>query len=186
AVFTAVPVVRATDTPLTGMSDVAETTVVPVAAEVIVTWQNAVAPPPTYVHWFEPTKLPGPDTIVAVAVCGPASIVPLSAFTVIVSTWFAPTGFVAVAGLMLMFPSTHVLVAGPELSPAPSVFRDRGMPSTVTEACALTTVAPVVDEVSVIWQLPVPPEVVHGFEVVKFPGPLSIVKAIDVPSGALT
>ena len=46
AVFTAVPVVRVIVTPLTGMFDVAETTVVPVAAEVIVTVQDAVAPPP--------------------------------------------------------------------------------------------------------------------------------------------
>src|SRR5262249_61829968 len=46
AVFTAVFVVRVIVCPLTGMSDVAETTVVPVAADVIVTVQLAVAPPP--------------------------------------------------------------------------------------------------------------------------------------------
>jgi hypothetical protein len=34
----------------------------------------------------EPTKLPGPLTIDAVAVCGPAPIVPPTAFTVIVNT----------------------------------------------------------------------------------------------------
>ena len=51
----------------------------------------------------DPTKLPGPLTIDAVAVCGPASIVPPSAFTVIVSTWFVPVGFVAVAGVIWMF-----------------------------------------------------------------------------------
>ena len=50
--------------------------------------------------------------------------------------------------------------------------------------CALTTVVPVVAELSVIVQLPVPPAVVHGFGEVKLPGPLSIVKLICVPSGA--
>jgi hypothetical protein len=40
------PVVRGIDCPLTGMFEVAETTVVPTAAEVIVTVQLAVAPPP--------------------------------------------------------------------------------------------------------------------------------------------
>src|SRR3954454_24678267 len=86
AVFTAVPVVRVIVCPFTGMSDVAETTVVPTAAEVMVTVQLAVAAPPVYVQDGVPTKLPGPDTIEAVAVCGPASSVPLSAFTVIVNT----------------------------------------------------------------------------------------------------
>ena len=65
----------------------------------------------------EPTKLPGPDTIEAVAVCGPASIVPPSAFTVIVSAWFVPTGLVAVAGVIWMFAFTHALLAFP-LPPA--------------------------------------------------------------------
>ena len=46
AVFTAVPVVRVIVCPLTGMLDVAWTTVVPGVAEVIVTWHDAVAPPP--------------------------------------------------------------------------------------------------------------------------------------------
>ena len=46
AVFTAVSVVRVIVWPLTGMSDVAETTVVPSTAEVIVTVQVAVAAPP--------------------------------------------------------------------------------------------------------------------------------------------
>ena len=35
-----------------------------------------------------------------------------------------------------------------------------------------------------IVQEPVPPAVVHGFDVVNEPGPLSIVKLICVPSGA--
>ena len=53
----------------------------------------------------------------AVAVCGPASIVPPSAFTVIVSMWFVLTAFVAVAGVIWMFASTQVLLALP-LPPA--------------------------------------------------------------------
>ena len=32
----------------------------------------------------------------------------------IVSVWFVPTAFVAVAGVILMFASTHVLLASPE------------------------------------------------------------------------
>ena len=46
AVFAGVPVVRVIVWPLTGMFEVAETTVVPVAAEVIVTVHNALAAPP--------------------------------------------------------------------------------------------------------------------------------------------
>jgi hypothetical protein len=45
AVFAAVPVVRVIVCPLTGMFDVAETTVAPVAFEVIVTVQVFAAPP---------------------------------------------------------------------------------------------------------------------------------------------
>src|SRR5262245_25307121 len=81
-----VMVVRGIVTPPTGMFEVARTTVVPAVLEVIVTVQLAVAAPPVYVQVGEPTKLPGPDTIDAVAVCGPASIVPPRAFTVIVNT----------------------------------------------------------------------------------------------------
>src|SRR6266446_3670647 len=104
-VFAAVPVVRVIVAPPTGMPEVADTTVVPVAAEVIVTVQLAVAAPPVYVQLAGPTKLPGPLTIDAVAVCGPASIVPPRAFTVIVNTWFVPTAFVAVAGAIWMLAS---------------------------------------------------------------------------------
>jgi hypothetical protein len=46
AVFAAVPVVRVIVRPATPMFDVAETTVVPVTAELIVTVQLAVAAPP--------------------------------------------------------------------------------------------------------------------------------------------
>src|SRR5262249_54911090 len=85
-----------------------------------------------------------------------------------------------------MFASTHVFTAGPEFPPVPFVSRVSVIPLTETVVCALTVVVPAVDETSVIWQLPVPPAVVHGFGVVKLPGPLSIVKLIDVPFGALT
>src|SRR5215467_7118967 len=99
------------------MFDVAWTTVTPGVDEVIVTVHVAVAAPPVYVQEGEPTNEPGPLTIEAVAVCGPASIVPPSALTVIVSTWLVPTALVAVAGVIWMFASTHTLLAFP-LPPA--------------------------------------------------------------------
>src|SRR4051794_14867239 len=55
--------------------------------------------------------------MLAVAVCGPASIVPPIALIVIVSTWFVPIAFVAVAGVIWMFAFTHALFALP-LPPA--------------------------------------------------------------------
>src|SRR5262245_12733969 len=55
--------------------------------------------------------------MLAVAVCGPASIVPLIALTVIVSTWFVLTALVAVAGVIWMLASTQILFALP-LPPA--------------------------------------------------------------------
>ena len=67
----------------------------------------------------EPTKLPGPLTIDAVAVCGPAPIVPPIALTVIVSTWFVPTGLFAVAGEIRTFASTQASCA--EADPEPSL-----------------------------------------------------------------
>src|SRR5437867_822876 len=81
----AVPfVVRVTEaSPVSGMEEVAETTVVPVVAEVITTVQLAVEPPPVYLHVGEPTKLPGPLVILAVAVPLP-TVVP-TAVTVMVS-----------------------------------------------------------------------------------------------------
>ena len=82
--------------------------------------------------------------------------------------------------------SAHSFVAAPELAPTPLVSRCSETPPTLTVVWALTTVVPVTAELSVIVQLPVPPAVVHGFAVVKAPGPESIVKLIWVPSGALT
>ena len=68
-VFAAVLVVRVIVTPLTGIAAVADTTVVPIELDEIVTVQLAVAAPPVYVQVGEPTKPPGPLTIDAVAVC---------------------------------------------------------------------------------------------------------------------
>src|SRR5262249_25572976 len=96
AVFTAVPVVRVIAPPAPGLFEVAWTPAVPTPAEVIVTVQVADAPPLVQLQegaLFPYTTLFRSD---AVAVCGPASIVPLSALTVIVNTWLVPTGFVAV------------------------------------------------------------------------------------------
>src|SRR5262245_30213269 len=143
------------------MSDVAWTTVVPATFDVIVTVQLAVAAPPVYVQEGGPTKLPGPLRIWAVAVCGPASIVPPSALTVIVSTWFEPTGFVAFAGVIEMFASTQTLVALP-LPPAAvfaAVFVVRVIvwPSTGMSDVAETTVVPTALEVIVTVQLAVGP-----------------------------
>jgi hypothetical protein len=159
AVFAAVFVARVTVWPLTGMSDVADTTVVPVVGEVIVTVQLAVAPPPVYVQLGLPTKLPGPLKMLAVAVCGPASIAPLTALTAIVRTWFVPTGFVAVAGVISMFAFTHVLLALP-LPPAAvftAVFvaRVTVWPLTGMSDVADTTVVPTAFDVIVTVQLAV-------------------------------
>jgi hypothetical protein len=113
------------------------------------------------VQVFPPTKVPGPERIVAVAVCGPASIVPPSAFTVIVSTWFVPTGFVALAGEMLMFASTQFFDAFP-LPPdavlaAVPVVRVIVTPLTGMSEVADTTVVPTTAEVIVTVQLAVAP-----------------------------
>jgi hypothetical protein len=82
--------------------------------------------------------------------------------------------------------AAHSFVAGVEFAPTPFVDRVSDTPMTDTVVCALTIVVPAVDETSVIEQLPVPPDVVHGFAVVNDPGPDTIVNMIDVPSGAGT
>ena len=107
----------------------------------------------------EPTKLPGPLTIDAVAVCGPESIVPPNAVTVIVNTWFVPVGFVAVAGVIAMFASTQALLALPEppeaVFAAVPVVRVIVTPFTGIADVAETTVVPAVAEVMVTVQLAV-------------------------------
>jgi hypothetical protein len=103
----------------------------------------------------EPTKLPGPDTIDAVAVFGPASIVPPTAFTVIVNTWFEPIGFAAVAGAMLMFASTNVFTASGPSGATPSVCTVNGAePPTESVAVACPVTVPAVGDVNVIVHCP--------------------------------
>src|SRR2546428_396892 len=82
-----------------------------------------------------------------------------------------------------MVASTQVFRAGPELAPLPSVSRCRGTPLRVTSVVAVTAVVPVVEELRVTEQEPVPPEVVQ-LEGVRVPGPLTIWKLMTVPSGA--
>jgi len=107
----------------------------------------------------EPTKLPGPLTIAAVAVCGPESIVPPNAVTVMVSTWFVPVGFVAVAGVIAMFASTQALLALPEppeaVFAAVPVVREIETVLTGMFDVAETTVVPTAAEVIVTVQLAV-------------------------------
>jgi hypothetical protein len=113
------------------------------------------------VQVLPPTKLPGPLTIDAVAVCGPASIVPPSAFTVIVSTWFVPISFAAVAGVIAMFASTQCFDAFPEppdaVFAAVPVVRVITTPLTGMFDVACTTVVPGVVDVIVTVQLAVGP-----------------------------
>ncbi|HXL42523.1 MAG TPA: hypothetical protein VN960_00530 [Gaiellaceae bacterium] len=80
--------------------------------------------------------------------------------------------------------SAKSFVALPELPAVPVVLRLTSTPPTDSVSFALTIVVPAVPDVKVIVQLPVPPEVVHGFAVVNDRGPLTIVKLICVPSGA--
>src|SRR5438093_550157 len=81
----AVPfVVRVTEASLvSGMEEVAETTVVPVVAEVMITEIGRAACREGVLHLGEPTKLPGPPVILAVRVPLP-NVVP-TAVTVMVS-----------------------------------------------------------------------------------------------------
>src|SRR5450432_2303136 len=108
-VFSAVLVARVTDWPLTDNVLVACTTVVPVAADVITTVQCGTAAVFVMIR-RPPRKEPGPLAIEAVAVKVPASIVPFTGATVIVSVWLLFTALVAVNGEIEIFPSTHVLL----------------------------------------------------------------------------
>src|SRR3954451_11855421 len=97
--------------------------------------------------------------MLAVAVCGPASIVPFSAFTVIVSTWFVPTAFVAFAGVIWMLALTQTLLALP-LPPevvfaGVSVVRVIVNPPTGMSDVAETTLVPITFDVIVTVQLAV-------------------------------
>src|SRR5262249_18454533 len=171
--------------PLTGLFDVADTTVAPADVGGIVTEQLAVAAPPVYVQVGDPTKLPRPLTIDAGAVCGPAPGVPPSPLPVTPATCSVPSGMGAVGGLIWMFASTEFLFALPEFGATPSVSRCNVTPATVTSVVACTTVAPTEDDVICTVQEPVPPEVVQLFTPpTKLPGPETIEKLITVPFGA--
>ena len=92
-------------------------------------------------------------------------------------------------GVIWILALTQVFTAGPELAPAPFVSRVSETPATETVVCALTVETPVVGDVMVVWQLPVPPAVVHcagGFGVLVAPLLSTVVNVITVPSGALT
>jgi len=85
--------------------------------------------------------------------------VPPIAFTVIVNTWFVPVGFVAEAGVIWMFASTHAFDALPEppesVLAAVPVVRVIVTPLTGTSAVADTTVVPVAPDEIVTVQLAV-------------------------------
>src|SRR4051794_18127569 len=93
------------------------------------------------------------------AVAVPFASVPFTPVTVMVRTWFVPTAFVAVGGVILMFASTHVFEALP-LPPeavfaAVPVVRVIVRPATPMFDVAETTVVPVTAEVIVTVQLAV-------------------------------
>ena len=97
----------------------------------------------------------------------------------------APTSFVAF-GAIAIFAFTHVFVAGPEFAPVPfGVARQRDTADRHRRVRADRRHAgdrrAQVDRAGAR-----PPAVVHGFADVNAPGPLSIVKLICVPFGALT
>src|SRR3954471_5245421 len=97
--------------------------------------------------------------MLAVAVCGPAAMVPPSALIVIVRTWFVPIGLVAVAGVIWMFALTQTLLALP-LPPAAVftavlVVRVIVWPLTGMSDGGETTVVPTTAEVMVTVQVAV-------------------------------
>src|SRR5262249_3932160 len=109
---------------------------------------------------------------------------PLSFSSVTVKVCGWPISFVA-PGAMKIRAATQTLLAFPELPPAPFVVRVSVRPATEVVTLALTTVVPGLAEVIVMVQLPVVPTVVHGLVLVNEPGPLTFVKLIAVPAGAL-
>src|SRR5437879_4414897 len=121
ALMPAVPsVVRVTEpSPVSGMEEVAQTTVVPVVAEFMSTVQSAAAPPHVLSLLDALPILPGPLVILAVAV--PLPNVVFTELTVMVSVWLVPTALTAVAGVIWMFASTFVFVyVQVTVSPSPS------------------------------------------------------------------
>src|SRR5262249_32040754 len=112
--FPAVPfVARVSTTPMTVTVVEAETVVVPAVEEVIVAVQLPV--PPVVVQ-FCVVGVPGPEVIETVqTVPSGAFAQPVPSLTLMwqVRTWFVPTGFVAVAGVIWMFASTQFFCAFP-------------------------------------------------------------------------
>src|SRR5439155_920329 len=154
----AVPsVVRATEpSPVSGMEEVAETTVVPVAAEVMTTDQNSARPTSGYVHIGYPTKLPGTQVILAFSV--QLHIVVTFSVTVMLCVSLVPTALFAVSLHDALPISTHVLLAGPLLPAVLSVVRaTEPSPVSGMEEVAETTVVPVAAEVMTTVQLAVAP-----------------------------
>src|ERR1043166_9488631 len=96
----------------------------------------------------------------------------MSLSSVTVNVCGSPTWFVA-DGEMKIAASTQRFVAGLEFAPVPSVERVRERPETSTDVEAFTVDTPVVDEVSVIVQLPAAPTVRQkAGDVVNEPGPV--------------
>ncbi len=92
--------------------------------------------------------------MLAVAVPPPAVIVVPTVFTVIVSVWFVPTAFVAVAGVIWMFAFAQTLLAGPLLPADPLVVRvTEPSPASGMSEVAETTVVPVTADVITTVQL---------------------------------
>jgi hypothetical protein len=137
----------------------AEMVVVPAVEDVIVAVQLPV--PPDVVQ-FCVVGVPGPEVIVTVH-CVPSGAFtkPVPGLTLMwqVSTWFVPTGLVALPGVIWMFASTQFLLALPE--PPDAVFcavpvvRVITTPFTGMSDVAWTTVTPGVAEVIVTVQLAV-------------------------------
>src|SRR2546428_7515994 len=114
------------------------------------------SPPLFRSHVGEPTKLPGPLVILAVAEPLP-TVVP-TAVTVMVSGSLELTAVVAVPGVIAILALTHVLLAGALLPAVPSVVRvTEPSPVSGMEEVAETTVVPVLAEVITTVQLAVAP-----------------------------
>src|SRR5262249_39481573 len=148
---------------LSGSSAFSDPPAPPVTALVFISVQRPPPPPPLFPYATLLRSLPGPLPMLAVAVPPPASMVPFTALTVIVSVWFVFTALVAAAGVMWMFASTHVLLAGLLLTrplgvELPSVVRDtEPSPASGMSEVADTTVVPVTADVITTLQLAVRP-----------------------------
>src|SRR5262249_20662941 len=155
-------------------------------AEVRLTEQEPV--PPAVVQLAGLTE-PGPlTTVKLITVPSGAFTKPLPSFTFTcaVNVCGVPTSFVAVNGEIWMFASTQLLAAF-ALSPAfPSpVERVSGTPPTEPIVDAFSVATPAVEEVRLTEHEPVPPAVVQLAGLTE-PGPVTTVKLIVVPFGAVT